>query len=247
MSIIRGIKKCLWHKSYNIKRIYTIDDKRLNSNLYGVITVDNRTVGKAIVSRVKESGGNFVVIGRDKSILNEWSSLLNCPYLMMDSLSNVFEQSEKILGHPINCLVNNSCASLHQNSILEVTDSDFVKQFEINCKDAYFLIKEFLAYLLKRKSFGNILNISTTKTLMPDDLPYGSLKNSLNSLTYGVARKYSSFLRCNSLLLGPVSTMEDDNNNVVDKEVAEVANFLLSGMSACINGQLISCDNSVRK
>lgn len=103
----------------------------------------------------------------------------------------------------------------------------------------------------------NILFISSETSITVDERPYGLTKAAMNSLVQGLAYRYvNDGFRVNAVAPGvTVSDMigvNTDNDltcsyNITGRyylpeEVAEVASFLLSDVSNCINGQIIVCN-----
>lgn len=102
-----------------------------------------------------------------------------------------------------------------------------------------------------------MLFVSSETGMTADERPYGLTKAALNSLVQGIAYRYvNQGFRINALAPGVTVTdmidKQDDGDlscsygitgrYYLPEEVAEVASFLLSDASNCINGQIIHCN-----
>ena len=132
----------------------------------------------------------------------------------------------------IDSLVSNAGISLHEGDFRNVTEKNWDDQFNTNLKGNYFLVCEFIKYLEKfEDKRGNIVVITSERSMRADYIPYGLTKAATNSFIKGIARKViEEGIRINGV--GPGVTTSD----------AEVVNFLLSDVSACISGEIIICD-----
>lgn len=158
----------------------------------------------------------------------------------------------------IDSLVSNAGISLHEGDFRNVTEKNWDDQFNTNLKGNYFLVCEFIKYLEKfEDKRGNIVVITSERSMRADYIPYGLTKAATNSFIKGIARKViEEGIRINGV--GPGVTTSDmtgfsRNDNLysewqagkrifIPEEVAEVVNFLLSDVSACISGEIIICD-----
>ena len=189
---------------------------------------------------------------------------LGCLYLTLDvndtnSFSFFISRAEELLGE-IDCLVNNAGISLHENGFLDVSPKQFDPQLNTNLKGAFFLTQCFIERNLKvdRRNTKKVLFISSETSMTVDERPYGLTKAAMNSLVQGLAYRYvNEGFRINAVAPGvTISDMigksKDDKNitchyNITNRfylpeEVAEVACFLLSDVSNCLNGQILVCN-----
>ena len=175
------------------------------------------------------------------------------------SFSFFISRAEELLGE-IDCLVNNAGISLHENGFLDVSPKQFDSQFNTNLKGAFFLTQCFIERNLKvdRRNTKKVLFISSETSMTVDERPYGLTKAAMNSLVQGLAYRYvNEGFRINAVAPGvTISDMigksKDDKNitchyNITNRfylpeEVAEVACFLLSDVSNCLNGQILVCN-----
>lgn len=158
----------------------------------------------------------------------------------------------------VNCLVNNAGISLHEDGFLSVSSKQFDAQIDTNLKGAFFLTQAFIEKCRDKKveETKKILFTSSETSMTVDERPYGLTKAALNSLVQGLAYRYvKEGYRINAVAPGvTVSDMVGGDadgdlryGNITHRyylpeEVAEVACFLLSDASNCLNGQILVCN-----
>ena len=228
-----------------------------------IITGGGRGLGFSMAKRFVQEGAEVLIAGRNEEVLKKSAMEIECKYLRLDvqdvdGFNDFVNEADKILGGS-NCLVNNAGISLHEKSILDVSHEQFDSQINTNFRGPYFLAR---AFLEKCGVSGNdeirkILFISSETSMTADDRPYGLTKAAINSLVQGLAHKYvNQGYRINAVAPGvTLSDMvgkKDDSNLAggggitgryyLPEEVAEVATFLLSDASNCLNGQILVCN-----
>lgn len=247
------------------KVIANINYLQPNHQLQGkkiIITGGSRGLGLAMARKFKAEGAMVLIAGRNEEVLKEIAEEIGCEYLRLDvrnvdSFKFFIDEADKKLNG-VNCIVNNAGVSLHENGFLDVTPKQFDSQFDTNFKGAFFLTQYFINKT-KNKIGGtkNILFTSSETGTTADERPYGLTKAALNSLVQGLAYRYvNEGYRINAVAPGvTVSDMigvnTDGNLNCnynvtgrfyLPEEVAEVACFLLSDVSNCLNGQILICN-----
>ena len=227
-----------------------------------LITGGNRGLGYSMARKFIDEGASVIITGRDEDKLKEVSDELGCLYLKYDiqdvtKCDDIIAQVvEKLDG--LDCLVNNAGISLHEGNIRNVTPSQFDAQFNTNLKGGYFLSQSFIKYFeSEKRENGQILFVSSERGTYVDDIPYGLTKASINSLVQGLSKRViKSNIRVNAVAPGVTASdltgysPDGDlyrSQSIRDRvylpeEIAEVACFLLSDVSACISGQVIVCD-----
>ena len=234
-----------------------------NHLLYGkkiVITGGGRGLGYAMAKKFVAEGAEVLIAGRNEKTLQKSAEELNCQYLTLDvqnvsSFKGFIEKAAKMLSG-INCLVNNAGISLHEAGFLDVSSEQFDAQVNTNLKGGFFLTQEFIEYTKDKEGMKNILFTSSETSMTVDERPYGLTKAAMNSLIQGLAYRYvNDGYRINAVAPGvTVSDMVGGDANgdlrygnithryYLPEEVAEVANFLLSDASNCLNGQILVCN-----
>ncbi len=227
-----------------------------------IITGGGRGLGLAMAKKFIAEGAHVLISGRNASMLEAKAREIGAEWLVLDVTnaaefnSFITEAASRLDG--CDCLVNNAGISLHEGSILNVAEEQFDSQLSTNLKGSYFLAKEFIKYQIacgRKKS--SILFVSSERGSYVDDLPYGITKAAINSLVQGLAYRYiNEGIRVNAIAPGVTASdmtgFKEDGNlfcsyNLTGRiylpsEVAEVAAFLLSDASACLNGQILVCN-----
>lgn len=230
-----------------------------------IITGGGRGIGYYIAKKSIDEGANVLITGRNEDTLKEAINTLgeHAKYLVADvskveEIDSFLEKAkESFGGNKIDSLVSNAGISLHEGDFRNVTEEDWDAQMNTNLKGNYFLVKKFVEYLEQQgDKKGNIVVITSNRAKRPDDIPYGLTKAATSSFIQSIARKViAEEIRINGV--GPGVT-ESDMTRVsrehihseyqagkryfIPEEVAEVVNFLLSDISSCISGEIITCD-----
>ena len=224
----------------------------------------SRGIGFSIAQKLVEEGANVIISGRSKASLEEAVSELGAraTYVQYDNedISNrlmfVKECYEKF--ERVDDIIFNAGVSLHEGDFLNVEPLGFEMQMRINLESTYFLAQSFIKEFLKdSRCKHNILFVSSETAGKSNDLPYGLSKVALTSMLGGFARRLvNKGIRINGIAPGvTVSSMTTDKKQLEDycyssasgryllpEEVANVAVFLISDASSCINGECIYCD-----
>lgn len=230
-----------------------------------LITGGSRGLGYYIARRCLRDGAKVVITGRKEDALQTAARKLGgcCRYIVfdvtnVDDIPSLLRQAEKQLGGKIHCLVSNAGISLHEEGFRSVTQEGWDLQMDTNLKGNFFLVKEYISYLeAQEDTTGNVVVISSERAKRPDDIPYGLTKVASNSFVQGIGcRVIEKGIRINAVAPGVTASdmtgFDRDGNLFADwqpgkriflpEEVAEVVGFLLSDISACIAGEIITCD-----
>ena len=228
-----------------------------------IITGGGRGLGFAMAKKFVAEGADVLIAGRNGDTLSRSAAEIGCKYLQLDvqdvrSFKAFIDEADKLLGGA-NCLVNNAGISLHENGFLDVSPEQFDSQFDTNLKGAFFLTQCFMEKCKANNvdTTKNILFVSSETSMTVDERPYGLTKAAMNSLVQGLAHRYvHQGYRINAV--APGVTVSDMVGAKADgdltcgynltkryylpEEVAEVASFLLSDASNCLNGQILVCN-----
>ena len=261
MDFLQRLKNMIKPKTVVSAHVHSIQaGKSLNGKRI-VITGGTGGIGKAMAKRFIDEGAKVMIAGRNQEKLSQLASNLGCESLMLDvthvdTFDEFLHQALAKLGG-IDCLVNNAGISLHE-TFQGVTSEGFDQQIATNFKGPFFLSQKVLAYMEQQGIQGHILFISSETGETADIRPYGLTKAAVNSLVQGLAYLYAKKgIRVNAVAPGITASEmtgfnADDNlyyprnpngRVYLPEEMAEVAAFLLSDVSNCISGQIITCNN----
>ena len=230
-----------------------------------IVTGGGRGLGYYIAKKSIDEGAKVLITGRNEETLKAAIEKLGdkARYLVADvskvkEIDSFLEKAKMCFqGEKIDSLVSNAGISLHEGDFRHVTEEDWDAQMNTNLKGNYFLVKKFVEYLEQQEDKrGNIVVITSERAKRPDDIPYGLTKVATSSFIQCIAQKViAEGIRINGV--GPGVTVSDMTGKsrdhlhaecqagkrfFVPEEVAEVVNFLLSDTSACISGEIITCN-----
>ncbi len=235
-----------------------------------VITGCNKGIGKAILESYAANGATiFACVRKESSAftklvqqLCEKNSVCITPiYFDLSNMEELKRAVNQIKNSKerIDILVNN--AGIAYNALFQMSSVDKIKEiFDVNFV-APFVFTQYLAKLMVRQKSGNIITISSTSALDANDgkSVYGSSKAALICMTKVIASELKMFgIRANSIAPGLtntdlldhlpkeiISTIKNSlSQNKIAKpsDIAGVAVFLASNLSAHISGQVIRVD-----
>lgn len=235
-------------------------DARL-SGLRVVITGGSRGLGRAMAARFARDGARVLIAGRDEGRLRAAAEEVGCDCLPLDvrdvsALDAFVARAAEMLGG-LDALVNNAGISLHERGFLDVGPRQFDDQFDTNLRGGFFLTQAFVRHCAAAGGTKRVLFVSSETGETADERPYGLTKAALNSLVRGLAYRYAADgFRINAV--APGVTTSDMTGAAPDgdiscpynmtgryylpEEVAEVACFLMSEASNCLNGQILVCN-----
>lgn len=263
VNIIRRILKFFQRPIHTSVEIKISDCNYLLRGKNILITGGTKGIGKSMAIEFVKAGADVMITGRNEHEVKEIANEIGCKGLELN-LQEV-EKFDQLIGivikefGKIDCLVNNAGISLHEKSIFEVTLENWDRQFNTNLKGPFFLTQKYIKYLLDNNRSGNILFISSETGETVDNRPYGFTKAAVNSMVQGLANLYKlKGIRINAIAPGITASdmtgVRSDGNLYageygqgrfyLPEEIAEVATFLLSDVSNCISGQIITCNNS---
>ena len=228
-----------------------------------IITGGGRGLGFSMAKKFIAEGADVLIAGRSEKTLKASAYELGCRYLTIDvskpeTFASFMQEADELLGG-VNTIVNNAGISLHESTFFDVTPETFNAQVDTNLKGCFFLTQQFIKLIQSRKQSGNVLFVSSETGDTMDFRPYGFTKAAVNSMVQGLAYLFrKDGIRINAVAPGiTVSDMTgvaQDGNLTAEwystgryylpEEVAETACFLLSEVSGCVSGQIITCNNA---
>ncbi len=232
-----------------------------------LITGASRGIGKAIALKFANEGANiaFSDLFCDENMVNLENELKNLDIKANGYASDAssFKDAETLISNVLNdfgkidILVNNAGIT-RDNLLLRMTEADWDAVIKVNLKSIFNLTKAVQRHMLKQKS-GSIINMSSVVGLEGNagQSNYSASKAGLIGFTKSIAMELGSRnIRCNAIAPGFIETEmtaklpEEVKNEWIKTiplrrsgkpdDVANIALFLASDLSAYVTAQVIS-------
>ena len=236
-----------------------------------VITGASRGIGAAIAEKFASLGANVAMLyagNTEKAeelkshIIKNYGTkaeIYKCDVSDADLCKDTVAKITEDFGS-IEILVNNAGIT-RDNLILMMEEDDFDKVINVNLKGCFNMIKA-CGRGFVRKKYGKIINISSISGLcgLPGQANYSASKAGIIGLTKSVAKELGGKnICCNAIAPGFIKTdMTKDLGSDEEflksvplkrlgnpEDVANVAAFLASDMSAYVTGEVIRVDGGL--
>lgn len=238
-----------------------------------VITGSNRGIGRAVLQVFAENGASLFACARKetaefsetlRSIVASTGAIIQPVFFDLNREEEVKSAIQVIVGSevPIDALVNN--AAVAAGGFFQMTSMKDMKGiFDVN----FFSQIQFtqgLSRHMARAKRGSIINIGSTAGLIgqPGTISYGSSKAALMFATKTMASELgASNVRVNAIAPGVTKTemfdQMDEKSRLKQiesaalkrpaeaREIADVALFLASDLSAYVTGQVLRVDGGM--
>ncbi len=232
-----------------------------------LVTGGSRGIGRTICLKFAQEGANvaFSDLVKDEnveSLENELEALgVKAKGYASDASS--FDQSEEMVNEiakdfgQIDILVNNAGIT-RDNLLMRMTEADWDLVIKVNLKSVFSLTKAVQKFMLKQR-FGSIINMSSVVGVNGNagQSNYSASKAGLIGFTKSVAQELGSRnIRCNAIAPGFIETKMTEKLPIEVRnewiktiplrragqpdDVANVATFLASDLSAYVTGQVIN-------
>lgn len=240
---------------------------KLLENKTALVTGGSRGIGEAIVLKFAQHGANvaFTYLSSDEKAkaLEEQLKGMGVQAKAYKSDAADFAAAEALTADvvktfgSIDICVNNAGIS-RDNLLLRVTPEQWDEVIHANLTSVFNLTKQVIRTMMKARS-GSIINMSSIVGVKGNagQSSYAASKAGIIGFTKSIAQELGSRnVRCNAIAPGFVETdmthylKEGDSRQWFDKiplqrfgkpeEIADVALFLASDMSAYVTGQVIS-------
>ncbi|CAF0807980.1 unnamed protein product [Rotaria sp. Silwood1] len=181
------------------------------------VTASTDGIGFAIAHRLAREGARVVISSRKQDNVQKAVNALKkekldiygtvCHVSKSDDRKRLLDETIKTYGK-LDILVSNAAISPSVGNILETTESQWDKIFDVNVKSAFFLIKEAIPYLEAQKN-SSIIIVSSITGYTPIDLigAYSISKTTLLGLTKALVNPcIEKGIRINAIAPGIIKT-----------------------------------------
>lgn len=224
-------------------------------------------IGRALASRLRNSGWQLVLAGRNESSLAELSAELDSPYFVLDATelaqtkelcSFASEQLESFSG-AVNCV-----GSIFLKPAHLISEDEFTTVLQQNLYTSFYLAKSAIPFL--KKEGGSIVMFSTAAAQIgiPNHEAIAAAKLGVEGFVRAAAATYAAQgIRLNTVCPGlvdtPLASKITSNKNSLDyslamhpvgrigepRDIASAAAWLLEPENSWITGQSIVVDGGL--
>jgi NAD(P)-dependent dehydrogenase (short-subunit alcohol dehydrogenase family) len=235
-----------------------------------IVTGSTRGIGKETALLLLKNGMNVIISSKSQdSVYKAIQEIylrfpskkenilgLKCDVSKYSDVKSLVDISIKRFGG-IDILVNNA-GIVYYRSLIDTTEEEWSKTIDINLKGTFLFIKEVLPHMIKNKSGGVIVNVSSGagKSGFPNLSAYCSSKFGVIGLTESIAKEVvdDSNVKVMAICPGGVDTdmIKDivnegynlSNRNLMKpEEVAKKIYDMIFNQNAYYNGQSIEFYN----
>ena len=234
-----------------------------------IVTGGGSGIGLAIATKFVQAGIKTIIIGRDMDKLKKATGLLGnmCIAVTADltDLKAIPALVKAIIsdhGH-IDVLVNNAGINM-KKAFVDVSDQDFMQVIQTNLISVFVLSREVVGHMLKSKTKGSIVNISSMASQygIPKVIAYTASKSAVEGMTRAMSTELvPKGIRTNCIAPGFIGT--DMSAKALDSDperkakalgrtsmgylgnpadIGDAALFLASDSSRYITGVIIPVD-----
>ncbi|SRR5690606_18231424 len=182
-----------------------------------IITGGGSGIGKAIAQLFAQRGGIVYVLevnaANAQEVVEEIKAENGIAYSVVCNVAHqaevksAFKQVYEKEGS-IDILVNNAGIA-HIGNVLNTSEEDFDKVYQVNVKGVYNCLHTVVAYMTQENKGGTILNLASVASSVGirDRFAYSMSKGAVLTMTMSVAKDYiDSNIRCNCISPGRVHT-----------------------------------------
>jgi 2-keto-3-deoxy-L-fuconate dehydrogenase len=180
----------------------------MNDRLRGkraLVTAAAHGIGRAIANRFAQEGADVLATDIDESALNETNVRQKRRLDVTDCEAIGRLASEQ---GPLDVLVN--CAGyVHVGTILDASEADWDRAFDVNARSMFRLIKAFLPGMLDRGkgSIVNVASVASSVKGVPNRFVYTASKAAVIGITKSIAIDFiKNGIRCNAICPGTVDS-----------------------------------------
>lgn len=226
-------------------------------------------IGKAVAERLADAGAKVLITGRSEEKLKKTANDIDSDnlYYKVFDITNIsehmslFDYAENTLG-TLNGFVN--AAGIASSSLgrgyepWDITEKEWDLISDIDFKAAFFLMRNEVDYMLKKRISGNILNFASNAACMDIIGSYGAAKEAVIKWTRAFGKRYGhNGIIINGIAPGAtytpmISGYAHDINQKYERhaierfirpdEIAELAFYLMSDYGEIICGHTVVAD-----
>ncbi|MEK7701741.1 MAG: 3-oxoacyl-[acyl-carrier-protein] reductase [candidate division NC10 bacterium] len=230
-----------------------------------IVTGGSRGIGAAIAALLADGGAAVVVSGRDAERVERTAQALEAQgraalgvaadVASREDCDRLVDAARQRFGR-VNILVNN--AGITRDGLLvRMRDEDWDRVMEVNLRGAFFMLRAVTKAMVRQKSGGRIINITSTAGAMGNagQANYSAAKAGLIGLTKSAAKELAHWsILVNAVAPGLIETdmtaaMPAEAREALlaqvplkrsgtAREVAEMVRFLAGDGAAYITGQV---------
>jgi 3-oxoacyl-[acyl-carrier protein] reductase len=234
-----------------------------------IVTESTRGIGEETALLLLQKGLNVIISSRSQQsvdnaiqeILDKCPSKkenvlgLKCDVSKYSDVKSLVDVSVKTFGR-IDILVNNA-GIIYYKSLINTTEEEWDKTININLKGSFLFTKEVLPHMIKNKSGGVIVNVSSSagKSGFPNLSAYCASKFGIIGLTESIAKEVAdNNVKVMAICPGGVDTdmtkdIVNDGYNLSSRnlmkpqQVAKKIYDMISNQKSYYNGQSIEFYN----
>jgi 2-keto-3-deoxy-L-fuconate dehydrogenase len=173
------------------------------------MTAAGQGIGRAIAEAFIAEGATVIATDLDLAKLAglDKAKTFALDVTKTDAVSALAEKVLKEIGTPN--VLGNFAGWVHQGSILECSDADWDRSFDVNVKSMHRVLRAFVPAMLKNGG-GSIINIASVASSvrgLPKRYAYGSTKAAVIGLTKAMAADFiKQGLRVNAICPGTIQS-----------------------------------------
>jgi 2-keto-3-deoxy-L-fuconate dehydrogenase len=172
------------------------------------VTAAGQGIGRATALAFAAEGAQVTATTIDPKQLIELAKVPNITTAPLDVRDSAAVAAAAKAAGPVDVLFN--CAGfVHHGTVLDCSEEDWDRSFDLNVKSMYRTLRAFLPGMLERKS-GSIINMASAASSIkgaPNRFVYGATKAAVIGLTKSVAADFiRQGIRCNCLCPGTVES-----------------------------------------